>query len=163
MSHFQLLPTQIRQIFSSFANKFPKTICFSRDCRQVLLLILSESKQRNKLLLPLKSSTISCFQGVQTETIQLAFTFSKSTIETRERNEVVLLLTLNIFHTILKSFHCRLWTSKFSKTVVWNGLTLLWRRSLSYRNQSIAMQDNTMDWFYMIGTSFIKELIIIFC
>ena len=28
-----------------------------------------------------------------------------------------------------------------------NGLTLSWRRSLSYRNQSIDLQSKSMDWF----------------
>ena len=35
-------------------------------------------------------------------------------------------------------------------------LTLLWLKSLSYRNQSIDLREWT--GFYMIGTSFIKEL-----
>ena len=41
---------------------------------------------------------------------------------------------------------------------VWNGLTLLWRGSLSYRNQSIDFSANQWTGFYIIGVSVMKEL-----
>ena len=43
----------------------------------------------------------------------------------------------------------------------WNKewcLTLSWRKSLSYKNQSIDLLCNQWTGFYMIGTSIIKEL-----
>ena len=41
---------------------------------------------------------------------------------------------------------------------IWNILTLSWRRSASFRNQSTDMQRNQWTAFYMIGTSVMKEL-----
>ena len=40
----------------------------------------------------------------------------------------------------------------------WSNLTLSWRRSLSYWNQSIHLLCKPMDCFYMILTSAMKEL-----
>ena len=37
-------------------------------------------------------------------------------------------------------------------------LTLFWRRPLSYRNQSIDLLYRSVDWFYMITASVMKEL-----
>ena len=39
-------------------------------------------------------------------------------------------------------------------------LSLSKQRSLWYRNQSIDLQSKSIDWFYMIGNSVMKELII---
>ena len=51
-----------------------------------------------------------------------------------------LLITLSMFSTIL------------------NTLTLLWRRFLSYKNQSIDLLCKKWTGFYMIGTSVMKQL-----
>ena len=37
-------------------------------------------------------------------------------------------------------------------------LTLSWRRSLSYINQSIDLRSKSMDWFLCVGTSVMKDL-----
>ena len=35
----------------------------------------------------------------------------------------------------------------FLLDLIWNELALLWRRPLSYRNQSIDLRSRSMDWF----------------
>ena len=44
------------------------------------------------------------------------------------------------------------------RPVAWNGLTLSWQRSLSYRNQSIDLPCKSMDWFLYDRDYVMKEL-----
>ena len=81
-----------------------------------------------------------------------------------------------------RSLHFYLWTHKrrfplelallllcilqclFSCTLRWcalfniSALTLSWRRLFSYRNQPNDLQSKSMDWFYKITASVLKEL-----
>ena len=45
------------------------------------------------------------------------------------------------------------------KSATWKELTLLWRIPLSYRNQSIDLRSKSMDGFYMITASVMKEIL----
>ena len=56
-----------------------------------------------------------------------------------------------------------LFVRKLSYNLFWimfliSSLTVSWLRSLSYKNQSVDLKNKLMDWFYMIGTFAMKDL-----
>ena len=68
-------------------------------------------------------------------------------------------LILKFFFFIRLNFKPPLSISlRLSKMLNYKKLILLWRRSLSYRNQSIDLLCKSMDCFYMIETSVMKDL-----
>ena len=58
---------------------------------------------------------------------------------------------INPFHATSHFYTPRIFSDVFRgsrmRSIAWNELTLQWRRSLSYRNQSIDLQSKSMDWF----------------
>ena len=117
-------------------------------------------------------ANISCLKINNRNNIKICEICAKITIKTLERRHWCrssVLIAKKYFYNFLKPItqyllllSC-LFVRKLSYNLFWimfliSSLTVSWLRSLSYKNQSIDLKNKLMDWFYMIGTFSMKDL-----